>query len=87
MVGVQENNAGGPGKQWLGPAVRRGGIGVDRGEAASERSMGRARGRERLIWRESGVDGVPDRDGEGGDRERERERERTIAKKRGMGKG
>ena len=36
------------------------------------------------IWRESGVDGLPDRDGEG---VIESERERTIAKKRGMGKG
>ena len=47
MVGVQEINGGGPGEQWLGPAVRPGGIGVDRGEATSERSMGRALGRER----------------------------------------
>ena len=31
MVGVQEINGGDPGKRGLGPAVRQGGIGVERG--------------------------------------------------------
>ena len=36
------------------------------------------------IWKESGVDGLPDKDGEGGDREREREND---SEKEGDGKG
>ena len=79
MVGVQDNNGGGPGKQWLGPAVRPGGIGVDRGEAASERSMRRGLGRERedMAGERSGRTSL-ERDGEGGiECERENDKEKS----------
>jgi len=74
--GVREINGGGTGNHWLWPSCLAGGGEVDRGEAASERSMCRALGRERDdMAGKAECNGVPERDGEGG-RESERERER-----------